>query len=185
MQINTYFTIWHYGVVIACAVLFIMATLVSFKEKRASVRNSMIFSSLLVLILVGSFLIMALDKYTKVVQISGLKNRRVLSNETIVYSGIVRNVGGYTIGAVTFEVKLVNKGHVTGNVKGGNFYKPSGLFSFLDRVSGKKETRDQTIIKTFTIAKNIEAGKAKPFSVRLKYPPYFKHTSYFTRVFAH
>ena len=185
MQVGTYFTIWHYGVIGLCIFLLILATMVSFKEKRSSVRNSLIFSSFLVLSLVGAFLIMALDKYTKIAEVTNLKNRRVLSNETIVYSGIVSNRGEYTIGEVTFELKLVNKGHVTGNVKAGSFYKPSGLFDFMGNVSGQKETRAQSVLKTFVIAKNLEAGKSKAFSVTLKYPPYFKHTSYFVRTFAH
>ena len=51
------------------------------------------------------------------------------------YTGIVKNEGKHEIGEVTIEIKLVNKGHATGNVKGGNFYKPSGFFEFFGELN--------------------------------------------------
>ena len=185
MCLGTYFTFWHYLIVLLSVLLFVLGTIISFKEKRAGVRNAMIFSTFLVTLLIAAFMIMAADKYTKHAQVTNLTNRRVLSNETIVYSGFVRNVGDYTIGEVTLEIKLVNRGHVSGNVKGGNFYKPSGFFDFFNTVKGSKKERKQQVIKEFVIARNLKPGHAKQFSVTLAYPPYFSATSYFTRVFAH
>ncbi len=170
----TYFTIWHYFVVAVVALLFAIVVIISWRNKNHKLRFSMIFSGFISLALVAAFLIMALDKYTKIVKITSLKNRRVLSTEKIIYTGIVRNVGKYTIGKVEFEIKLVNKGHVTGNVKGGNFYKVS-----------KKKDKPQTLLMTFVIAEGLKAGKAKSFKVTMPYPPYFRSTSHFTRVFAH
>ncbi len=144
----------------------------------------MIFSGFISLVLVAAFLMMALDKYTKKVQVTSLKNTRILSLEKIQYTGIVTNVGNYTIGKVELEIKLVNKGHVTGNVKGGSFYKPSGMGDFLSNISKKKD-KPQTLLMTFVIAKDLEAGEARSFKVTMPYPPYFTSTADFTRVFAH
>ncbi|MEA2111313.1 MAG: DUF2393 family protein [Campylobacterota bacterium] len=180
----TYFTIWHYFVVLVVALLFAIVVIVSWRNKNHKLRFSMIFSGFISLALVAAFLIMALDKYTKVVKITSLKNRRSLATEKIIYTGIVRNVGKYTIGKVELEIKLVNKGHVTGNVKGGSFYKPSGIKDFLSSAT-KKDDKPQTLLMTFVIAEQLKAGRAKSFKVTMPYPPYFKSTSHFTRVFAH
>jgi len=183
---STYFTIWHYGVIILSLLLLTLAIIVAFRETKSSVRNSMIFSSVLVVILVAAFLIMALDKYTKIAKVTGVKNRRILNTEEIVYSGYVQNVGNYTIGKVKYEIKLVNKGHATGNVKGGNFYKPSGFFDFFGGGSKDKKTyRPQKVEYEFIIAKDLKPGETRFFSVAMPYPPYFKHVADFKRTFAH
>jgi hypothetical protein len=180
----TYFTIWHYLVSVVVALLFVIVVIISLQSKNKKLRFSMIFSGFISLLLVGAFLLMALDKYTKKVKISSLRNSRVLSLEQIKYRGIVRNVGKYTVGKVELEIKLVNKGHVTGNVKGGNFYKPSGFSDFFSNLD-KKEYKPQTQLMTFVIAENLKPGEAKNFVVTMPYPPYFTSTADFTRVFAH
>ena len=78
------------------------------------------FISIVCFFLAG-FSVIVVDKYTKVVTLHKLKNKCLLSTEQIVYTGIVRNEGKHKIGRVTFELKLVNRGHATGNVKGGSF----------------------------------------------------------------
>ncbi len=181
----TYFTIWHYLVAAIVTLLFFLVVIIAMQNTNKKLRVSMIFSAFISLLLVGAFLMMALDKYTKKVKISSLKNKRILSLEQIQYSGIVRNVGNYTIGKVELEIKLVNKGHVTGNVKGGNFYNPSGFGEFFATATQKKKNKPQPLLMTFVIAKNLEAGKAKSFKVTLPYPGYFRSTADFTRVFAH
>jgi len=182
----THLTIVHYLVLAIMVLLFILTVVLSFREKRLRIRHSMIITSFVSFTLISGFLMMALDKYTKKAEIRSLKNTRVLMNEQIIYSGYAYNAGKYTIGKVELEIKLVNRGHVTGNVKAGSFYKPSG---FLDFIGGgetaKRKDRPQTIVKTFVVARDLKPGKAKYFSVRMPYPPYFEYTADFTRVFAH
>ncbi len=185
MIFGTYFTFWHYIALLIGVVLFVLGVMVSFKEKKSSVRNSMIFSVFLVSTLVIAFSMMAIDKYTKIVKLSDIKNRRILSNETIVFTGYVENVGNYTIGQVEVEVKLVNKGHVTGNVKAGSFYKPSGFFDFFSSSENKRENRPQKQIVKYVVSTELKAGKSEFFRVSMPYPPYFKHVSFFTSATAH
>ena len=118
------------------------------------------------------------------VVLSNIENHRILSLEKIVYTGVVKNVGNYKIGEVTFEVKIVNKAHVSGNVKAGSFYKPSGFAEFFGGGMNMLY-KPQTITKTFVVAKNLEPGKAKEFRVMFDYPPYFEQVSHFTNVRAH
>jgi len=146
----------------------------------------MIFASFLVIMTAGAFSLMALDKYTKKATLYGVKNTRILRNETIVFTGFVKNKGDYTIGKINLTVKLVNRGHVTGNVKGGSFYKPSGMFDFISSFGDDSRTyKPQKVEEVFTVAKNIEPGKATFFRVEMPFPPYFKHVSEFTSITAH
>ncbi len=184
MIMGTYFTIWHYAVLVLTLIIFLLLVVVSFKQDTPKIRNSMIFSSFLVMTLVGAFLIMALDKYTKEVKLTGLDNRRLLNSEKIIYSGYITNVGIYTIGEVKIEFKLVNKGHATGNVKGGSFFKTSGFKEFFGG-GYSSSYKPQKMEETVVVARNLKPGKTQYFNVQFDYPPYFKHVADFQRVFAH
>jgi len=183
---NTYFTIWHWSILVAFVILFIGLVFLAFQEKNHKNTISMIFASFLVIVTAGVFSIMAIDKYTKKAELYGVKNTRVLYNESIVYTGYVKNSGDYTIGTVTFKLKLINKGHVVGNVKGGNFYSPSGLIHFLTSFGEEStEYRPQKIEKEFVVAEDLEPGKSAYFRVQMEYPAYFKHVAHFTSIKAH
>lgn len=183
---NTYFTIWHWSAVIALSVIFLLLVIVSLREKNQKNILSMIFASFLVVTTSGVFALMAIDKYTKKATLYGVKNTRILRNETIVFTGFVKNKGDYTIGEIVLKVKLVNKGHVTGNVRGGSFYKPSGLFDFL-RSFGEDTSKykPQKVEEEYVVATDLEPGKARYFRVEMPYPGYFKHVSEFTSITAH
>jgi uncharacterized protein DUF2393 len=183
---NTYFTIWHWSAIIAFTFLFLILVLVSLKEKNQKTMLSMIFASFLVIVTAGAFSIMAIDKYTKIATLYGVKNTRILRNETIVFTGFVKNKGDYKIGEIVLNVKLVNRGHVTGNVRGGSFYRPSGIIDFITSFGEDKTTyKPQKVEEQFVVATNVEPGKAVFFRVQMPYPPYFKHVAEFTTISAH
>lgn len=179
----TYMTIWHYGALLIGAIIFLLTIVLAINEERSSVRNSIIISSFLVNTLLAFIILMALDKYTKKAEVFNLDNHRLLQTEQIVFTGIVKNVGNYTIGKVELEIKLVNKGHVSGNVKGGTFYKPSGFSDMFG--NNAKDYQPQTMIETPVIAENLKPGETRRFRVAYDYPPYFKGVTQFTRIFAH
>lgn len=180
----TLFNYWHYIVLAIIFLLFIGGVVSSFKQKDTKMKVSMFISVTLLCVFLVVFSLIVVDKYTKEVALYKLKNKRLLSIEKIVYTGIVKNEGSFTIGEVSVEIKLVNKGHATGNVKGGNFFKSSG---FLDFFSGgyNLNLKPQTITKEFVVARNLKAGEAKSFRVHFDYPPYFQSTAQFTRVWGH
>ncbi len=181
---STYFTIWHYFVILLGIITISFGIFLAFKQKEKKIILPMIFSIFLIVILVVSFTLVALDKYTKKVTLSRVENHRILALEKIVYTGVVKNVGNYKIGKVTFEVKLVNKAHTTGNVKAGSFFNPSGFAEFF---SGGMNIlyKPQTITKKFVVAKNLLPNKAQSFRVMFDYPPYFEKVSQFTSVSGH
>lgn len=182
---STYFTIWHWTAVLIAIAVFFFLVIVSLREKNKKNVISMIFASFLVVVMATVFALMALDKYTKIATLYGVKNTRILRNETIVFTGFVKNKGDYTIGKIVLKVKLVNKGHVTGNVKGGTFYKPSGLFDFFSSFGKAKTYKPQKVEEEFVIARRLKPDKATSFRVQMKYPGYFKHVSEFTTISVH
>jgi len=180
----TLFNYWHF---ITFGVFFIMlvaGVLGALKQENTKIKIGMLVTTIVITILLSAFSIIVVDKYTKEVKLYKLKNKRLLSTEQIVYSGIVRNEGNHKIGKVTFEIKLVNKGHATGNVKGGNFYKSSGFFDFFSSGLNIKH-KPQSVTKEFTVAVNLKPGASKQFRVYFRYPPYFRSTSQYAKVWGH
>ena len=145
----------------------------------------MLFSVTLISALLAGFSVVVVDKYTKKVTLAKLKNKRLLSTEQIIYTGVVKNEGEFPIGKVKLEIKLVNKGHATGNVKGGNFYKSTGFFDFFSSGLGIDKSKPQTVTKVFVVATKLKAGESRPFRLHFRYPPYFHSTAQFTKVWGH
>jgi hypothetical protein len=179
----TLFNYWHYFALFIVFLIFVGGVISAFRQEKKKLILPMFISTVLVSSLVGIFSILIIDKYTKIVKLYKVENKRLLSTEQIIYTGIVKNEGSYTIGEVTFEVKLVNKGHATGNVKGGNFYKTSGFFDFFG--GQNKLYKPQSITKEFVVATNLKPGEAKSFRVHFKFPPYFRSVADFTEVSGH
>jgi hypothetical protein len=181
----TLFNYWHFIILGIIFLLLVGGLISAFRQTNKKLVLPMIISTVLITTLMAGFSIVAVDKYTKKVKLYKLKNKRLLSTEQIIYTGIVKNEGNFPIGKVTFEIKLVNKGHMTGNVKGGNFYKPSGFLDFFTSGMGMGKRKPQTITKEFIVAKNLKPGTLRAFRVHFRYPPYFRSTSQFAKVYAH
>ena len=179
----TLFNYWHYFALAVIFLLFVVGAIAAMKQENKKLGFQMLISITLFALLLSITSVFIVDKYTKEVKLYKMKNKRLLSTEKIIYTGIVKNEGKYTIGEVVVEIKLVNKGHATGNVKGGNFYKPSG---FADFFSGSGQLyKPQSITKEFVVAKNLKPGTAKSFRVYFDYPPYFRSVADFTKVSGH
>ena len=181
---TTLFNYWHFIVLLFIFLIFVSGIYSALKQEKTKLIFPMIVSITLISILIAGFSVVVVDKYTKVAKLYKLDNKRMLSTEKIMYSGIVKNEGNFMIGEVSFEIKLVNKGHVTGNVKAGSFFKPSSFFDFFSGES-KRLYKPQQVIEEFVVAKDLKPGEAKSFRVYLGYPPYFRSTSQFTKLYAH
>ncbi|WP_324171443.1 DUF2393 family protein [Sulfurimonas sp.] len=181
---TTLFNYWHFIVIGIIFFIFVGGIVASIKQKNKKLIPPMIISISLICLLFLGFSIVVVDKYTKIPKLYKMKNKRLLSIEKIVYTGIVRNEGNHEIGKVTFEIKLVNKGHVTGNIKGGSYFKPSGFMDFFKGGSNILY-RPQSITKEFIVARNLRPGEAKSFRVYFDWPPYFRNVSHFGKVYGH
>jgi len=174
----------HYVVLVIIALFFIAGLVSALRQSDKKLMFGMLVSSFIISLFLAVFSVIVVDKYTKKAELYKLKNKRLLNIEKIVYTGIVKNEGSFAIGKVKLEVKLVNKGHATGNVKGGNFYKPSGVFDFF---SGRyrANNKPQTITKVFIVAKNLKPGQLKRFRFYFDYPGYFRNVAQFTKLTEH
>ena len=181
---STLLNYWHYVTFFVFFLIWIGGIIASLKQEKNSVKLTMVSFVTIIVILFSGFSVVVVDKYTKFASLHKLKNKRLLSIEKTIYTGIVRNDGKHTIGEVSFEIKLVNKGHVVGSLKGGAMYKPSG---FLDFFSGGSNVlyKPQTVTKEFVVAKNLKPGQSKAFRVYFDYPPYFRQVSFFTKLYMH
>ncbi|MEA1892157.1 MAG: DUF2393 family protein [Campylobacterota bacterium] len=175
---------WHFIVFAVILLILITGIVSAFRQTNKKLVFPMLISVSLISALLFGFSMVVVDKYTKIPKLYKLKNKRLLSIEKVVYSGIVRNEGNFKIGKVTFEIKLVNKGHVTGNVKSGSFFKASGFFDFFSTKSANAY-KPQSITKKFVVAKNLKPGDAKAFRVHFDWPPYFRSVSDFAKVYGH
>lgn len=180
----TAFNYWHFIVLSLIFILFLLGSYNAIQQKDTKTKLGMFFTVSLVTLFLAIFSVIIVDKYTKHVKLYKLKNRRLLSTEQIIYSGIVKNVGHHRIGKVTFEIKLVNQGNATGGMKGKVFYKSSGLFDFFNNGLHLK-SKPQSLTKEFVVARNLKAGEIKVFRVYFKYPPYFRSPSQFPKVWGH
>ncbi len=184
----TLFNIWHY-LVIAIAILSLMGIIyISFKQKTMQLQVTVFFSLLLIILLIGAIAMTLVDKYTKEVTLSKLESKRLLSIEKVAYSGIVTNVGDYEIGEVTFELKLVNQGHVIGNGRSTSFFNSVGLWDMIMGKGSNSESsanKTQSLEKEFIVAKNLKPGQSQSFRVYFAFPPHFSNVSQFTKVYAH
>ncbi|MFT7860955.1 MAG: DUF2393 family protein [Sulfurimonas sp.] len=181
----TEFNYVHYITFFVIFLIFLGGVYKSLKQEKQSLKTSMLFTTVLISVFLAVFSVFVVDKYTKNAQIYKIKNKRILSIEKIVYTGIVKNTGNFTIGKVVLEIKLVNRGHATGNVKGGNFYKSTGFLEFFTEGMGIERDKPQTIVKRFVIAKKLTPGKAKSFRVYFDYPPYFSSVADFIKIETH
>ena len=178
----TYFTILHWITLIVFLLLFILLVIVSKKETNPKIFWSMVFSSFLVTSMLALFSMFVLDKYTKKGKLINITHKRVLLNETIMFFGQVQNVGRFKIGHCKLEVKIVNNALDLNNVTGKTFYAPrSGLGSLFSN----KEERPSTIIKDFTVAKNLKPGEIRNFSATMPYPPYFQKADIRYKLYCH
>lgn len=175
---------WHFIVFGLVFLIFVGGVVTAFKQESDKLKVSVFLVVTVVSLLLAAFSVLVVDKYTKKVGLYKVENKRILGIEKIIYTGIVKNEGSHKIAKVTFEVKLVNQGHATGNVKGGNFFKASG---FLDFFSGgyNLNLKPQSVTKEFVVATDLKPGNAKSFRVYFDYPPYFRSASDFTKAYGH
>ncbi|MCR4941707.1 MAG: DUF2393 domain-containing protein [Campylobacter sp.] len=178
-----YFSIVHILVLVVIGVISFLLFILSFKADR-KIFFPLLFTNVLVTVCLSVFLMIVLDKYTKKGKLEDLKSQRILRNESIVFSGKVRNVGQFTISKCNLVVKLINQPLNKDTLKGEALFKPSGmkLFSWLFNDSNSKPN---TVEYKFTIVRDLESKKSLPFSVAMPYPPYFTNGMNITKLYCH
>lgn len=167
-----YFTIVHIIVLIVLFIIFVTLVVVTLKETRKKIFWAMIFANFLVISTLSVFSMLVLDKYTKKAQIENLDQKRILRNETINFTGKIRNIGKFSIATCRFEVRLVNNPTTSKRLGGSDVFSPTSGLNFV-----KKDSKPSTVSKTFVIAKDLRPKELRNFSVSMPYPPYFSKAS--------
>ena len=164
-----YMTILHWIGVVFFILIFFILTLLSLKEKKPKIRNSMIFSAFILSLFGGVISIFVLDKYTKKAKILSYSQKRILSTEKIQFSGRVQNIGNFKIKECAITVKLTNNVMKMGRPKNA-FFKPSSSLGML--FSDKKDAKPSVVKEEFVVTKNLDPKKIKNFRINMPYPPY-------------
>ena len=167
-----YFTYIH---IIFIILLFIIFCLFGFlllrgtaRLKKLIITISLLFAGFLASSTIISFII---DDYTKIAKISEVKYQHVLLKESINFTGIISNVGGFDITSCNINIRITNSPSAALTP---DLFKQEDR-SFLDFFKiQKKEFKISTINENFTIGERLKAKSARPFSLYIRYPTTFK-----------
>lgn len=177
MQMNTYFTFWHYGAVIFITLVLIALIIMTLRKTDEKYKLSIIFTYILAALgfMFGAILI--IDSYTKKITLSDVKDTRFLPTEKIFFTGYVSNSGNYTIGEVSVEIKIVNRD--TPELEGKPAYQSNAFAELI----GDAGVKPSYLIVTEVIATDLKPGQRKEFRIIMPYPPHFKGYTKYIRAF--
>ena len=167
-----YFTYIH---IIFIILLFIIFCLFGFlllrgttRLKKLIITISMLFAGFLASSAIISFII---DDYTKIAKISEVKYQHVLLKESINFTGIISNVGGFDITSCNINIRITNSPSAA--LTPDLFIQQDRSFLDFFKIK-KKEFKISTINENFTIGERLKAKSARPFSLYIRYPTTFK-----------
>ncbi len=179
----THLTILHQITLGIFALLFILLSILSFRQSNKKLILPMFFSSLLMISTLSFFSLFVLDKYTKKAKLLRVTHKRILRNETISFSGVIKNTGKFMIGKCDIEVKIASNPMSGKNLGGAAVFNPKSTLSefFNNKENGKRSS----ISKEFTIAKDLKPGYWKPFTVSMRFPSYMKNPYIKYKLYCH
>ena len=100
----TLFNYWHFIILGIIFLIFILTIIVAFKQENRKLIKSIIFSTFLISVLISGFAIVTVDKYTKIAKLYKLENKRILSIEKIIKSGIAKHDSKHEMRQVVFDI---------------------------------------------------------------------------------
>jgi len=170
----TYFTILHWFVLAIISLFFILITLLVMRNQQEKSPFSTVIVIFLLMVMIFVISIFGLDEYTKVARLENVSHQKVLINESLVLSGRIRNVGGFTIGKCKLEVEIFSDR--VGEAGNTALFTPKSIFG--DFFTNKKADEESApVSKTFIIAENLQKGELRNFSVSMRYPTALKKPS--------
>lgn len=172
----SYFNLFHILMLLFIIAMFGGFTyLIILKEKRVKIAISFIIANVAVMSSLAIISMILIDKYTKVAVIDDLYGKRTLINETISYSGVVKNVGYGYINSCVMNIELINT-----PVKKleASAFENRGFFQ---TYIGSSHSQKGSQKAEFLIVKDLASGEQKSFSFTMPYPAHFKnHTTNYT-----
>ena len=163
----TYFTILHWLVLAIVSLFFILITILVLRNQQEKSPVSTLIVMFVLMVMVFVISIFGLDEYTKVARLENVSHQKVLINESLVYSGQIRNIGGFTIGKCKLEVEIFSDR--VGEAGSTALFTPKSIFG--DFFTNTKENDENApVSKTFVIAENLKKGELRNFSVSMRFP---------------
>ncbi|MBO5063879.1 MAG: DUF2393 family protein [Campylobacter sp.] len=172
----SYFNLFHILMLLLIIAMFGGFTyLIILKEKRVKIAISFIIANVAVMSSLAIISMILIDKYTKVAVIDDLYGKRTLINETISYSGVVKNVGYGYINSCVMNIELIN---IPVKKLEASAFENRGFFQ---TYIGSSHSQKGSQKAEFLIVKDLASGEQKSFSFTMPYPAHFKnHTTNYT-----
>lgn len=172
----SYFNLFHILMLLLIIAMFGGFTyLIILKEKRVKIAISFIIANVAVMSSLAIISMILIDKYTKVAVIDDLYGKRTLINETISYSGVVKNVGYGYINSCVMNIELINT--PVKKLEASTFENRG----FFQTYIGSSHSQKGSQKAEFLIVKDLASGEQKSFSFTMPYPAHFKnHTTNYT-----
>lgn len=170
-----YFTFLHWFAVGIIGLLFVLSTILVLRNESEKSPFMTIVAIAFIAVLISALAIYALDKYTKVARLENVVHKKVLINESFSIAGQIRNIGDFTIGKCSLEVKVSNDSLEKNNDGSALFVPKSALDNLFKRDTQDINSLDTT--KNFIIAENLHKGEMRNFTVFMRYPPSFAKPS--------
>jgi len=179
----THMTIIHWLAILILFITLILSIFIIFRsymeDKKSVYQFSLVSLIIHLLLMVASIYI--LDGYLKHAKLSKFKNKRVLRNETMLLTGIIKNTGKFKIGKVILHLRMVNGALSYKKMSITNASSSSSSFFGTTKDNSKKIVFE----KDFVILKNLNPGRSKNFRAVFRYPPHFSRPSMKTKLYLH
>lgn len=172
----SYFNLFHILMLLLIVIMFGGFTyLIILKEKRVKVAISFIIANVTIMSCLAIISMMLIDKYTKIAVIDNFYGKRTLINETISYSGVVKNIGYGYINSCVIDIELINS---PVNKLEASAFENRGFFQ---TYIGSSHDQKGSQKAEFLIVKDLPSGEQKSFSFTMPYPAHFtNHTVNYT-----
>ncbi len=165
-----YFTFLHWIAVAIFLLIFLLLAILASKEPDKKNRRILIIAAFSITLMGGIASLYALEKYTKKSKLLSYTQKRLLSTESVVFTGKIQNSGKFKLAECSIKVKFTNNVMTMGRPK-NTFFKPSSGLGWL--FSDKKEQeKPNKIEESFVVAKDLAPHKVKNFRIQMHYPPY-------------
>jgi len=165
-----YFTIIHWFTLIFFLLLMIVVVIISYRnlDTKQFLIASLFSIPLLTFGLIGT--IYAVDSATKEAKIIQISHQEVYTNETIVISGKIENIGNFKIGKCYLVINLYDQ--KKDRLSHGVFSPMNWITDFFDE--NREPPKPLYITHEVLIAQDIEPKELKSFATSVRMPTYMQ-----------
>lgn len=166
-------TLWHWLLIIILILVQLVGTVLLWNNQ---LRYSLIGILLICLLLLGFIIWSSINLTIYRASLHNIKYERHLMTEEIIFTGLIQNESQYPISNVTVSVQLVN----SNPDNKGLFSQTTAFEEIFEKDS--PEIKKQNVEEDFIVAEKLPPMATRPFTIRMKFPPYFTDYTYHMNV---